>query len=68
MNQNFQFQQKQIFQCKDHPQEPAQFWCKQSYCQENRVFCIVCQKEKSINSQHEDSLRGKAKLNLINYR
>ncbi|CAD8079304.1 unnamed protein product [Paramecium sonneborni] len=58
MKQNFQFQQKQGFQFKDHPQEPALFWCKQAYCQVNRVFCLVCQKEKKHIQHFNEDVHG----------
>ncbi|CAK84297.1 unnamed protein product (macronuclear) [Paramecium tetraurelia] len=57
MNQDSQFQQSQDFKCKDHPEKPVQFWCKLNNCNENRIFCLNCQKQnKHVQHYDEDVL------------
>ncbi|CAD8214875.1 unnamed protein product [Paramecium octaurelia] len=57
MNQDSKFQQSQEFKCKDHPDKPVLFWCKSVNCDENRMFCLSCQKQnKHVQHYAEDVL------------
>ncbi|CAD8091233.1 unnamed protein product [Paramecium primaurelia] len=57
MKQNSYFQQSQDFKCRDHPENLALFWCRSKDCNENRIFCLNCQKQnKHIQHYNEDVL------------
>ncbi|CAD8116273.1 unnamed protein product [Paramecium primaurelia] len=63
MNQDSQFQQKQDFKCKDHPEKPALFWCKSIDCNENRIFCLICQKQNKHIKHYNGDVFSIDKLN-----
>ncbi|CAD8214022.1 unnamed protein product [Paramecium pentaurelia] len=56
MKQNSQFQQKQDLQYIDHPDTPALFWCKSNDCDENRIFCLSCQKQNKHNQHYNEDV------------
>ncbi|CAD8116271.1 unnamed protein product [Paramecium primaurelia] len=58
-----QFQQKQDFKCKDHPEKPALFWCKSIDCNENRIFCLICQKQNKHIKHYNGDVFSIDKLN-----